>query len=62
MFLGSIVGLLFFQIGNDASKTIFNFGYVYACTIVMLYVPMMPILLACELPISIYSFASLLFI
>lgn len=46
LFLGVIVGSLFWQIGNDASKAMFNFGYVYACTIVMLYVPMMPILLA----------------
>ncbi|XP_013142748.1 PREDICTED: ATP-binding cassette sub-family G member 1-like [Papilio polytes] len=46
LFLGFIIGMLFCQIGYDASKTIFNFGFCYACIIAMLYVPMMPILLA----------------
>ncbi|CAH2076009.1 unnamed protein product, partial [Iphiclides podalirius] len=45
-FLGITIALLFYQIGYDASKTIFNFGFCYACIIAMLYVPMMPILLA----------------
>ncbi|KAF9414518.1 hypothetical protein HW555_007592 [Spodoptera exigua] len=34
------------KMGYDASKTIFNFGFCYACTIAMLYIPMMPVLLA----------------
>ncbi|XP_068632538.1 ATP-binding cassette sub-family G member 1 [Battus philenor] len=46
LFLGIIIGMLFCQIGYDASKTMFNFGFCYACIIIMLYVPMMPILLA----------------
>ncbi|KAM3958469.1 LOW QUALITY PROTEIN: ATP-binding cassette sub-family G member 1 [Aphomia sociella] len=46
LFLGIIIGLLFFNMGYDASKTIFNFGFCYACIIVMLYIPMMPVLLA----------------
>ncbi|CAG9785417.1 unnamed protein product, partial [Diatraea saccharalis] len=46
MFLGFIIGTLFYRMGNDASKTIFNFGFCYACIIAMLYIPMMPILLA----------------
>ncbi|XP_028163841.1 ATP-binding cassette sub-family G member 1 isoform X2 [Ostrinia furnacalis] len=46
LFLGFIVALLFFQMGYDASKTIFNFGFCYACIIAMLYIPMMPVLLA----------------
>lgn len=46
LFLGIIIGLLFNKMGYDASKTIFNFGFCYACIIVMLYVPMMPVLLA----------------
>ncbi|XP_075974130.1 ATP-binding cassette sub-family G member 1-like [Anticarsia gemmatalis] len=46
LFIGSIVGLLFNQMGYDASKTIFNFGFCYACIIAMLYIPMMPVLLA----------------
>nr|CAD7438986.1 unnamed protein product [Timema bartmani] len=33
------------RMGNDGSKTLFNFGFVYTCVIVFLYVPMLPILL-----------------
>ncbi|GBP31659.1 ATP-binding cassette sub-family G member 1 [Eumeta japonica] len=46
LFLVGIISLLFWKMGNDASKTIFNLGYCYACIIAMLYVPMMPVLLA----------------
>ncbi|KAL0831044.1 hypothetical protein ABMA28_001927 [Loxostege sticticalis] len=46
LFLGFIIALLFFKMGYDASKTIFNFGFCYACIIAMLYIPMMPVLLA----------------
>ncbi|XP_052754563.1 ATP-binding cassette sub-family G member 1-like [Galleria mellonella] len=45
LFLGLIIGLLFCNMGYDASKTIFNFGFCYACIIAMLYIPMMPVLL-----------------
>lgn len=48
LFLGIIVAALFNSMGHDASKTIFNFGFCFACTIMMLYTPMMPVLLACE--------------
>ncbi|KAJ0175546.1 hypothetical protein K1T71_008705 [Dendrolimus kikuchii] len=44
--LGFMVALLFFRMGYDASKTIFNYGFCYACIIAMLYIPMMPVLLA----------------
>ncbi|XP_013187811.2 ATP-binding cassette sub-family G member 1 [Amyelois transitella] len=46
LFLGFIVALMFNKMGYDASKTIFNFGFCYACIIAMLYIPMMPVLLA----------------
>ncbi|XP_034826907.1 ATP-binding cassette sub-family G member 1-like [Maniola hyperantus] len=46
LFLGAIVGALFSSMGYDASKTLFNFGFCYACIIAMLYTTMMPILLA----------------
>ncbi|KAL4715556.1 hypothetical protein ACJJTC_009182 [Scirpophaga incertulas] len=46
VFLGFIVATLFYRMGYDASKTIFNFGFCYACIIAMLYIPMMPVLLA----------------
>ncbi|XP_063361434.1 ATP-binding cassette sub-family G member 1-like [Cydia amplana] len=46
LFLGFIIGSLFSRMGYDASKTIFNFGFCYACIIAMFYIPMMPVLLA----------------
>ncbi|CAH0714158.1 unnamed protein product, partial [Brenthis ino] len=46
VFLGVIIGALFNKMGYDASKTLFNFGFCYACIIAMLYTTMMPILLA----------------
>ncbi|XP_012546360.2 ATP-binding cassette sub-family G member 1 [Bombyx mori] len=46
LFLGIIVAMLFNKMGYDASKTLFNFGFCYACVIAMLYIPMMPVLLA----------------
>ncbi|XP_047987028.1 ATP-binding cassette sub-family G member 1-like isoform X2 [Leguminivora glycinivorella] len=46
LFLGFIIGTLFSKMGYDASKTIFNFGFCYACIIAMFYIPMMPVLLA----------------
>ncbi|KAJ8669379.1 hypothetical protein QAD02_000638 [Eretmocerus hayati] len=45
IFLGVIIGGLFFNIGGDGSKTLFNFGFCFTCLIVFLYIPMFPILL-----------------
>ncbi|XP_012265456.2 ATP-binding cassette sub-family G member 1 [Athalia rosae] len=45
IFLGFIIGGLFLGIGNDGSKTLFNFGFCFTCLIVFLYVPMLPVLL-----------------
>lgn len=45
IFLGFIIGGLFLNIGNDGSKALFNFGLCFACLIVLLYVPMLPVLL-----------------
>ncbi|XP_076239728.1 ATP-binding cassette sub-family G member 1 [Calliopsis andreniformis] len=45
IFLGFIIGGLFLNVGNDGSKTLFNFGFCFACLIVFLYVPMLPVLL-----------------
>lgn len=42
IFLGFIIGGLFLGIGNDGSKTLFNFGFCFTCLIVFLYVPMLP--------------------
>lgn len=48
IFLGVIIGGLFFDIGNDGSKTLFNFGFCFTCLIVFLYIPMLPVLLHCK--------------
>ncbi|KZC09021.1 PREDICTED: ATP-binding cassette sub-family G member 1-like [Dufourea novaeangliae] len=45
IFLGFMVGGLFLNVGNDGSKTLFNFGFCFACLIVLLYVPMLPVLM-----------------
>ncbi|XP_043264536.1 ATP-binding cassette sub-family G member 1-like [Colletes gigas] len=45
VFLGFIIGGLFLNVGNDGSKTLFNFGFCFACLILFLYVPMLPVLL-----------------
>lgn len=43
--VGLIVGSLFYKFGNDASKTIFNFGFCFITLIVFLYIPMLPAIL-----------------
>lgn len=48
IFLGTIIGSLFLNMGNDGSKTLFNFGFCFACLIYFLYTPMLPILLSCK--------------
>ncbi|KAE9541600.1 hypothetical protein AGLY_003591 [Aphis glycines] len=44
-FIGLVVGGMFFQFGNDASMTIFNYGFMFITTIVFMYTPLMPVLL-----------------
>ncbi|KAL6433358.1 hypothetical protein ACFW04_006493 [Cataglyphis niger] len=44
-FLGLIIGSLYFNMGNDGSRALFNFGLCFACLIVFLYIPMLPVLL-----------------
>ncbi|XP_045494649.1 ATP-binding cassette sub-family G member 1-like [Colias croceus] len=46
IFIAVIIGALFNNMGFDASKTLYNFGFCFACIIAMLYTPMMPVLLA----------------
>lgn len=48
LFVGLIIGGMYFQFGNDASKTIFNFGFFFVTNIVFMYIPMLPILLNCK--------------
>ncbi|XP_014274727.1 ATP-binding cassette subfamily G member 4 isoform X1 [Halyomorpha halys] len=40
--VGLLIGALFFKYGNDASKTIFNFGFCFMSLILFMYVPMLP--------------------
>ncbi|KAF5272448.1 hypothetical protein FQR65_LT04916 [Abscondita terminalis] len=43
--LGLILGSFYLNMGQDGSKTIFNFGFCYTCVIAFLYLPLMPVLL-----------------
>ncbi|KAK6640213.1 hypothetical protein RUM44_011899 [Polyplax serrata] len=45
IFVAFLVGGMFFQMGNDASKTLFNLGFCFVTLIALLYFPMMPVLL-----------------
>ncbi|XP_050422487.1 ATP-binding cassette subfamily G member 4-like [Adelges cooleyi] len=44
-FIGLMVGSMFFHFGNDASATIFNYGFIFITVIVFMYTPLMPVLL-----------------
>lgn len=46
--LGLLIGSLFWDMGNDASKTLYNFGFCFTIMIFFMYIPMMPILLECQ--------------
>lgn len=39
---------MFYDMGNDGAKTMFNFGFCFTCIIFFLYIPMMPVLLQCK--------------
>ncbi|XP_018573814.1 ATP-binding cassette sub-family G member 1 [Anoplophora glabripennis] len=42
--IGILIGNLYIGMGQDGSKTIFNFGFYFTCLIFFMYIPMMPIL------------------
>ncbi|XP_049825936.1 ATP-binding cassette subfamily G member 4-like isoform X2 [Aethina tumida] len=42
--LGLLVGTMYIGMGQDGSKTIFNFGFYFCCLIFFMYIPMMPVL------------------
>ena len=48
IFLGLVIGGLFWQMGNDATKTLFNFGFCFTIIITFMYIPMLPVLLECK--------------
>lgn len=52
IFLGFVIGALFYRMGNDATKTLFNFGFCFTVIIAFLYIPMMPVLIECEYKIT----------
>ena len=52
IFLGIVIGGLFFQMGNDATKTVFNFGFCFTIIIAFMYIPMMPVLLECKITLK----------
>lgn len=54
--MGVVVGSVFFQFGNDASKTIFNYGYLFITLIIFMFTPLMPVLLKCELNLKTFYF------
>lgn len=43
--IGVLIGTLYFGMGQDGSKTLFNFGFYFCCLIFFMYIPMMPVLL-----------------
>lgn len=47
--LGLLVGCTFYQIGYDASKSLYNFGFCFTVVIAFMYIPLMPVLLECKL-------------
>ncbi|XP_067210700.1 ATP-binding cassette sub-family G member 1 isoform X2 [Linepithema humile] len=53
IFLGIVIGSLFMNIGNDGSRSLFNFGFCFACLMVFLFIPMLPILLSFPSDIAI---------
>ncbi|KAJ3646426.1 hypothetical protein Zmor_024014 [Zophobas morio] len=50
--LGLLIGNMYIGIGEDGSKTIFNFGFYFNCIIYFMYIPMMPVLLSFPLEIQ----------
>jgi len=55
IFIGLVVGSMFFQFGNDGSMTIFNYGFMFITVIVFMYTPLLPVLLRCEFCFMIHT-------
>lgn len=58
IFIGLVVGGMFFQFGNDGSMTIFNYGFMFITIIVFMYTPLLPVLLRCKLCFMIHTLFS----
>lgn len=55
VFIGVVVGGMFFQFGNDGSMTIFNYGFMFITIIVFMYTPLLPVLLNCKHSFILYD-------
>ncbi|XP_045481180.1 ATP-binding cassette sub-family G member 1-like [Harmonia axyridis] len=53
LFIGTLIANMYKGMGNDGSKTLFNFGFFYSCIIFFMYVPMMPFLVWVPLEIKV---------
>lgn len=45
VFITFLIGSLYYNMGHDGAKQLFNFGFCYTCIIVFLYIPLLPTLL-----------------
>nr|QAA95924.1 ATP-binding cassette sub-family G member 8 [Diaphorina citri] len=45
LFMSIVTGGMFLNMAQDGSKTLFMFGFCFICTIVFMYIPMLPALL-----------------
>jgi ATP-binding cassette subfamily G (WHITE) protein 1 len=48
LFLIFIIGGLYYNMGFDGAKQLYNFGFCYTCIIVFMYLPLLPVLLHCK--------------
>nr|CAD7586375.1 unnamed protein product [Timema genevievae] len=44
IFLSFVIGGLFWQIGHDGSRSLYNFGFCYNCNVIFMFVPLLPAL------------------
>jgi hypothetical protein len=54
LFLIFIIGGLYYNMGFDGAKQLYNFGFCYTCIIVFLYLPMLPVLLHCKYCVEVF--------
>lgn len=48
LFVILLVGGIYYNMGFDGAKQLFNFGFCYVCIIVFMYVPLLPVLIRCK--------------